>query len=192
MITLTAGPRILRPGVRVATFPPKISYDPRKTSGNAKSLTSVPSQSRKFNMDSTASSERTVTRRVIVSPKSPAAIGPYSSAILANDTLYISGQLGIDASKGADLVSGGVEKEAEQALVNMGYILNAAGADYRHVVKTTVLLADINDFQAVNQVYAKFLTHNPPARAAYQVAALPKNARVEIEAIAVVGTIKND
>jgi len=130
----------------------------------------------------------TVLRRAITSPKCPPAIGPYSPAILANQTLYISGQLGLDPSKG-DLVPGGVEKEAEQALINLGSILHAANADYNNVVKTTVLLADINDFQAVNQVYARFFTHDPPARAAYQVAALPKSARVEIEAVAVLGDI---
>ncbi|OQV11510.1 putative Ribonuclease [Hypsibius exemplaris] len=136
-------------------------------------------------------SDRSVLRTVITSPKSPAAIGPYSPAILANETLYISGQLGIDSSKG-ELVPGGVEKEAEQALINLGSILHAANADYNNVVKTTVLLADINDFVAVNQVYGRFFTRDPPARAAYQVAALPKAARVEIEAIAIIGNIRTE
>ncbi|XP_055346991.1 2-iminobutanoate/2-iminopropanoate deaminase-like [Paramacrobiotus metropolitanus] len=120
----------------------------------------------------------------VTSPSAPAAIGPYSHAVQAGGMMYISGQLGMDPASG-NLVSGGVEKEAEQALTNLGAILRAGQADYQHVVKTTVLLADIQDFQAVNAVYARFFPRDPPARAAYQVAALPKNARVEIEAIAV-------
>lgn len=85
-----------------------------------------------------------------------------------------------------------MEKEAEQALTNMGLILRAAHSDYRNVVKTTVLLADMKDFQTVNEIYAKYFSHDPPARAAYQVGALPKNARVEIEAIAIVGEMRGE
>ncbi|XP_006859253.1 PREDICTED: ribonuclease UK114 [Chrysochloris asiatica] len=125
-------------------------------------------------------------RKVISTAKAPGAIGPYSQAVLVDRTVYISGQLGMDPSKG-QLVPGGVVEEAKQALKNMGEILKAAGCDYSNVVKTTVLLADINDFAAVNEVYAQYFKSSFPARAAYQVAALPRGGRVEIEAIAVQG-----
>merc|ERR1711913_190196 len=128
-------------------------------------------------------------RRVIIATKkAPDAIGPYNQAVQVNSTLYISGQIGFNPST-MDIVSGRVVAEAKQALTNMGHILEAANCTFNNVVKTTVLLADINDFAAVNEVYTKFFTANYPARAAYQVAALPRGARVEIEAVAVVGNI---
>jgi len=89
-----------------------------------------------------------------------------------------------------EIVTGGVESETKQALTNMGHILQAANCSFNNVVKTTVLLADINDFTKVNEIYKEFFTSNYPARAAYQAAALPRGARVEIEAVAVVGDIK--
>lgn len=104
--------------------------------------------------------------------------------------MYISGQLGLDVASG-QLVDGGVQVQARQALINMGEILKAAGCDYSNVVKTTVLLADINDFNRVNEVYKTFFTSNFPARAAYQVAALPRGGRVEIEAVAVLGPLSD-
>merc|ERR1712179_281231 len=129
-------------------------------------------------------------RRVIISTKkAPDAIGPYNQAVQVNNTLYISGQIGFNPTT-MDIVSGGVVAEAKQALTNMGHILEAANCNFNNVVKTTVLLADINDFSAVNEVYTKFFTDNFPARAAYQAAALPRGARVEIEAVAVVGDIQ--
>merc|ERR1711976_436134 len=103
--------------------------------------------------------------------------------------MYISGQLGRDPATG-EFVKGGVEAEAEQVLKNMQGILKAAGIGMENVVKTTVLLADIKDWPKVNVVYAKYFKDRAPARAAYQVAALPKGARVEMEAIAVVGNIR--
>merc|ERR1711910_314213 len=116
-------------------------------------------------------------RRVIIATKkAPDAIGPYNQAVQVNTTLYISGQIG-------------VVPETRQALTNMGHILEAANCTFDNVVKTTVLLANINDFAAVNEVYTTFFSDNYPARAAYQVAALPRGARVEIEAVAVVGDI---
>merc|ERR1712117_181370 len=130
-------------------------------------------------------------RRVIISTKkAPDAIGPYNQAVQVNNTLYISGQIGFNPTT-MDIVSGGVVAEAKQALTNMGHILEAANCNFNNVVKTTVLLADINDFAAVNEAYTKFFTSNYPARAAYQVAALPIGAKVEIEAVAVVGNITN-
>merc|ERR1712109_440484 len=128
-------------------------------------------------------------RRVIISTKkAPDAIGPYNQAVQVDKTLYISGQIGFDPST-MEIVKGGVVAEAKQALTNMGHILEAANCSFNNVVKTTVLLADINDFAAVNEVYTKFFTANFPARAAYQAAALPRGARVEIEAVAAVGKI---
>ena len=125
-------------------------------------------------------------RKVISTTKAPAAIGPYSQAVLVGRTVYVSGQIGMDPSNG-QLVSGGVAAEAKQALKNMGEILKAADCDFTNVVKATVLLADINDFNTVNEIYKQYFKSDFPARAAYQVAALPKGSRVEIEAIAVQG-----
>lgn len=120
----------------------------------------------------------------------PAAIGPYSQSVVVDRTMYISGQLGMDVASG-QLVDGGVKAQTKQALVNMGEILKAAGCDYTNVVKTTVLLADINDFNGVNEIYKTFFTSNFPARAAYQVAALPRGGLVEIEAVAVLGPLSD-
>ena len=137
-----------------------------------------------------------VNRTIISTDKAPGAIGPYNQAVLVDRTLYISGQIGFEPST-MEIVGrengsrGDVQVEAKQALTNMGEILKSAGSTYNNVVKTTVLLADINDFAAVNEIYKTFFTSNYPARAAYQVAALPKGALVEIEAVAVVGTIKD-
>ncbi|XP_073535707.1 2-iminobutanoate/2-iminopropanoate deaminase isoform X3 [Phyllobates terribilis] len=127
-------------------------------------------------------------RRDIHTPRAPVLKGVYSQAVVVDKTMYVSGQLGMDPASGL-LVPGGVKNEAKQALVNMGEILKAAGCDYSNVVKTTVLLADINDFNDVNDIYKQFFRSNYPARAAYQVAALPRGGRVEIEAIAVLGPI---
>lgn len=105
--------------------------------------------------------------------------------------MYLSGQIGMDPATG-NLVPGGVVNEAEQALKNMGAVLEAAGATFNNVVKATVLLQNINDFAAVNDVYSKYFPKNFPARAAYQAAALPKGAQVEIEAIAIIGDITDE
>ncbi|XP_076864706.1 2-iminobutanoate/2-iminopropanoate deaminase-like isoform X1 [Brachyhypopomus gauderio] len=129
-----------------------------------------------------------IIRRIINTAAAPAAIGPYSQAVVVDRTMYISGQIGLDVASG-QLVTGGVQAQAKQALNNMGEILKAAGCGYENVVKTTVLLADINDFNCVNDIYKQFFSRNFPARAAYQVAALPRGGLVEIEAVAVLGTI---
>ncbi|CAJ0922847.1 unnamed protein product [Ranitomeya imitator] len=128
------------------------------------------------------------TPALIVAPISADGDPGGSQAVVVDKTMYVSGQLGMDPASG-QLVPGGVKNEAKQALVNMGEILKAAGCDYSNVVKTTVLLADINDFNDVNDIYKQFFRSNYPARAAYQVAALPRGGRVEIEAIAVLGPI---
>ncbi|XP_075069952.1 2-iminobutanoate/2-iminopropanoate deaminase isoform X3 [Mixophyes fleayi] len=127
-------------------------------------------------------------RRIIYTPNAPVRRDVYSQAVVVDKTMYVSGQLGMDPTSG-QLVPGGVKNEAKQALLNMGEILKAAGCDYGNVVKTTVLLADINDFNDVNDIYKQFFQNNFPARAAYQVVALPRGGRVEIEAVAVLGHI---
>ena len=114
----------------------------------------------------------------------PAAIGPYSQAIQAGNTIYVSGQLPIDPTTGA-FAGNDIATQTRQSLTNIKAILAEAGADMSNVVKTTVLLADIGEFAAMNAVYAEFFAEPYPARAAYQVANLPKGAKVEIEAIAV-------
>ncbi|KAK3581990.1 hypothetical protein CHS0354_030938 [Potamilus streckersoni] len=129
-----------------------------------------------------------IVRKIITSAKVPAPVAPYSPAVLVDKTMYISGQVGRDPTTG-NLVPGGVVPEAHQTLKNIGTILEAAGIGYNNVVKVTVLLADIKDFASVNDVYTTYFTSNYPARAAYQVAALPLNARIEIEVVAVVGNI---
>jgi 2-iminobutanoate/2-iminopropanoate deaminase len=122
-------------------------------------------------------------KQIISTEKAPKAIGPYSQATEANGTIYISGQLGINPETGT-LVEG-IEKQTEQVLKNMGAILEAAGCGYKNVVKCTVLLDNMDNFKAMNEVYAKFFTSEAPARAAYGVVKLPLGGLVEIEAIAV-------
>ncbi|OUN87227.1 RidA family protein [[Collinsella] massiliensis] len=124
-----------------------------------------------------------MSKQAIIAAKAPAALGPYSSAVRAGDTLYLSGQLGIDPATGE--LAEGVEAQARQAMQNIAAVLEEAGASFDDVVKMTVLLADIDDFAAVNEVYGSFLAAPYPARSAFQVAAIPKGALVEIEAIAV-------
>jgi 2-iminobutanoate/2-iminopropanoate deaminase len=121
-------------------------------------------------------------KKVISTDKAPKAIGPYSQAIEANGTVYISGQLGINPETGT-LVEG-IEKQTEQVLKNMGAILEAAGLSYKNVVKCTVLLDNMDNFKAMNEVYGKYFTEEAPARAAYGVVKLPLGGLVEIEAIA--------
>lgn len=126
-----------------------------------------------------------MSNKIIAAQNAPAALGPYSHAVLAGNTLYISGQLGLDPATGA--LASSVTEQAEQGLKNLGEILKTARMDYSDVVKTTVFLADMNDFAAVNEVYACFFTSNFPARSCVQVAALPKGALFEAEAVAVKG-----
>jgi 2-iminobutanoate/2-iminopropanoate deaminase len=113
----------------------------------------------------------------------PAAIGPYSQAIRSGDLVFLSGQVPIDPKTG-ELVAGDIAVQTERVLDNLGAVLAAAGSGFGDVVKTTIYLVDLGDFQIVNQTYAKRFTAAPPARATVQVSALPKGARVEIDAIA--------
>ena len=122
--------------------------------------------------------------KAISTPNAPAAIGPYSQGIAAGNTAYISGQLPIDPATG-EFAGADIASQTRQSLTNMKNILIEAGTDMSAVVKTTVLLANIADFAAMNEVYAEFFTAPYPARAAFQVACLPKNALVEIECVAV-------
>ena len=121
--------------------------------------------------------------KVIATTDAPKAVGPSSQAILVNGTLYISGQIPVNPADGT--VPADIASQAHQSLKNIGAILKAAGMGYENVVKTTVLLADIADFKAVNAVYAEYFTADKPARACFQVAALPMGVGIEIEAIAV-------
>ena len=122
-------------------------------------------------------------RDVVLTDKGPKPIGPYSQAIRANGFLYVSGQVALDPKTG-EFVGSDIRQQTERTLENVKSILEAAGSNMHHVVKTTVFLKDINDFSAMNEVYAKFFTLAPPARSTVQVARLPKDALVEIEVIA--------
>ena len=122
-------------------------------------------------------------KKAIHNDKAPAAIGPYSQAVRWGNVIYVSGQIPIDPSTGT-FAGEDIAAQTRQSLTNIKNILEAEGLDLSHVVKTTVMLQDIADFAAMNEVYAEFFTAPYPARAAYQVAALPKGARVEIECVA--------
>ena len=123
-------------------------------------------------------------KKIISTSKAPAAIGPYSQAIETNGTLYVSGQIPINPATGK-LVEGGIKEQASQVLMNIGAILKEAGYDYSNVVKSTCLLANMDDFKEFNEVYAQYYKENPPARAAYGVVKLPLGSLIEIETIAV-------
>lgn len=125
-----------------------------------------------------------MTRRAVSTSSAPSAVGPYSQAIATDELVFCSGQVGLDPMSG-ELVAGGVEAETERALKNLEAVLDAAGCSLGDVLKTTCFLADIADFAVFNAVYARFFPDPPPARSTFQVAALPKGARVEIEAVAV-------
>ena len=140
---------------------------------------------RKKGRTSTASgviSYLSIMKTIIATPEAPKAVGPYSQAVELNGTLYVSGQLPVDPATGR--MAEGIEAQTRQALRNVGAILAAAGLGHADIVKTTVLLADIADFAAMNAVYAEFFPTDKPARVCYQVAALPLGARVEIDAVA--------
>jgi len=131
------------------------------------------------------------TRRVIVNtPKAASAVGPYSQAVLIGQTMYISGTMGIDPNSNS-LVTGGIREQTKMALTNIENILESVGASINNMVKVTVLLTDITEFDAVNEVYQTYFVKNHPARAAYQVSSLPKGAQVEIEGVAVLGDLED-
>lgn len=123
-------------------------------------------------------------KEIIKSPKAPAAIGPYSQAVKVGDTLYCSGQIALDPSTG-ELVNESVEAETRQVLENLSAVLAEADFARSDVVRTTVYMTDMADYARINQIYGEFFTNDPPARAAVQVAALPKDVKVEVSCIAV-------
>jgi len=122
-------------------------------------------------------------KQVILTDRGPKPIGPYSQAVRTNGFLFVSGQVALDPKSG-ELVGADVRQQTERALDNLKAILEAAGVSLSHVVKTTVFLTDLSDFAAMNKVYSEFFPEASPARSTVQVAALPKGAKVEIEAIA--------
>ncbi|RKW19454.1 MAG: RidA family protein [Capnocytophaga sp.] len=123
-------------------------------------------------------------KKVILSSKAPAPIGPYSQAIEANGTLYVSGQIPIDPATG-QVVAGGIEPQAKQVMQSLKAILEEAGYTFDQVVKTTILLDDLGNFAKVNEIYGSYFGEGAPARETYQVAKLPKGVAVEISCIAV-------
>jgi 2-iminobutanoate/2-iminopropanoate deaminase len=126
-------------------------------------------------------------KKIISTEKAPKVIGPYSAGVKVSHFVYTAGQLGLDPATD-NLVTGGVEAETRQALQNLKAILEAADAKLEDVVKTTVFLKDMNDFQKMNGIYAEFFASDAPARSAVQVAALPKGGAVEIEAVAFISS----
>ena len=124
-------------------------------------------------------------KEIIQTEHAPNAIGPYSQAVKANGLVFASGQIPIDPETG-QFVAGGIVEQTEQVLKNLGAVLEAAGSGLDRIVKTTVFLADMQEFAAMNEVYARFFKETPPARATVEAARLPRDARVEIEAIALV------
>ncbi|MDQ3820933.1 MAG: RidA family protein [Acidobacteriota bacterium] len=125
-------------------------------------------------------------REIIKTERAPAAIGPYSQAVRVGNFVFASGQIPTDPKTG-EFVSGGVAEQTEQVMRNLTAVLEAAGSGLDSIIKTTVFLADMNDFAAMNEVYGRYFKENPPARATVQAARLPRDARVEIEAIALAG-----
>lgn len=123
-------------------------------------------------------------KKIIKTASAPAPIGPYNQAVMAGDTIYISGQIAIDPATG-NMLQDSIQEEAKQVMNNLKAILNEAGMDYANIVKTTIFLKTMNDFSAVNEVYASCFENNFPARETVAVAGLPKNANVEISVIAV-------
>jgi 2-iminobutanoate/2-iminopropanoate deaminase len=122
-------------------------------------------------------------RDIVLTDRGPKPIGPYSQAIRTNGFLFVSGQVALDPKTG-EMTGGEIRQQTERVFENIKGILEAAGSNLHHVVKTTVFLKDMNDFSTMNEVYAKYFTLAPPARSTVQVARLPKDALVEIEVIA--------
>jgi 2-iminobutanoate/2-iminopropanoate deaminase len=124
-------------------------------------------------------------REAVSAPDAPKAIGPYSSAIKAGNLLFISGQIPLDPATGA-LIGGDISEQTDRVMRNLQALLRAGGAGFEHVVRTTVFLSDMSEFAAMNDVYARYVVDPPPARATVQVARLPRDVKVEIDAIAMI------
>jgi 2-iminobutanoate/2-iminopropanoate deaminase len=125
-------------------------------------------------------------RQIVKTERAPGAIGPYSQAVIAGGFVFASGQIPIDPLTG-EFVAGGVAEQTEQVLRNLSAVLEEAGTELARVVKATVFLADMNDFAAMNEVYGRYFSEQPPARATVEAARLPRDARIEIEVIALAG-----
>lgn len=125
-------------------------------------------------------------KKVVTTENAPKAIGPYSIGVIVGGFLFTAGQIGLEPQTG-EIVPGGIAAETRRALLNLQAVIEAAGATLENVVKTTVYLRDMNDFAEMNRVYGEFFLKNPPARTTVQVAALPRSAAVEIEAVVIVG-----
>ena len=125
-------------------------------------------------------------KKIISTTEAPQAIGPYSQGVRIGSTIYYSGQIPLDPKTG-QIVSGGIDVQARRVMENVGGLLKSQGLNYDNIVKTTIFLADINDFQKVNEIYGSYFKQAPPARSTIQAGALPKGARLEIEVIAVAG-----
>ena len=125
-------------------------------------------------------------KKIISTSEAPAAIGPYSQGVRVGSTIYYSGQIPLDPKTG-QVVSGGIDVQARRVMENISGLLKAEGLGFENIVKTTIFLADIGDFQTVNEVYGGYFKQAPPARSTVQAGALPKNVRIEIEVIAVAG-----
>ena len=130
-------------------------------------------------------------KKIVSTEKAPKAIGPYSQAIRTEDLVFTAGQVGFDPAT-MTIVEGGIEAQTRQVLTNLKHVLEAADSGLKFVVKTTVFLQDMNDFAAMNAVYAEFFPENPPARSTVAVAALPKSALVEIECVALNSPVHGD
>lgn len=124
-------------------------------------------------------------KTIVRTENAPAAAGPYSQAVRAGQMVYTAGQIPMEPTTGK-VVTGGISAQAEQALRNVQAVLEAAGASLDHVVKTTVFLQDMNEFDEMNETYSRFFSHNPPARTTVEVAALPLGVRIEVEAVALI------
>jgi 2-iminobutanoate/2-iminopropanoate deaminase len=124
-----------------------------------------------------------MSKRVISTDKAPAAIGPYSQAVVANGFVFVSGQIPLDPT--GQTVPGPISRRMEQVMENLKAVLEAAGSSMEKVVKTTIYLSDMNDFSSINEVYGNYFKTDPPARATVEVRRLPKDVRIEIDAIAI-------
>src|ERR1700730_8210703 len=123
-------------------------------------------------------------KKIISTSEAPAAVGPYSQAVRAGSTIYCAGQIPLDPKSG-QIVSGGIDVQTRRVLDNVTAVLKAEGLTFDHIVKTTIFLTDLGDFQTVNEIYGSYFKQQPPARSTVQVAGLPKGAKIEIEVIAV-------
>lgn len=124
-------------------------------------------------------------KRIINSSLAPAPIGPYNQAVMAGNTLYVSGQIAIDQAKGS-IVNSDISAETTQVMTNLGYILKEAGMDFENVVKCSIFIKDMNNFAKINEIYGKYFTQDPPARETVEVARLPKDVNIEISCVAVI------